>query len=290
MRVLGSVDFFRQPAARAILANPERWLSSHSIIPARGGHPAELAVEFNSVTLSEALLHAGYPVWVNRPHMLVLWIQDNGLTSMPPTLLHPFMAEARYRGLDFAGASSDTTDTRLLQKGTHLLAAPASLWRDLAIRSGLDGLVLVQMDTSHPKSWISWRVLTRNVDCTFHHPVDDVLSLWPYLADQVAEVLVAGQDNTSESSSGRVEVSGIASLDALLKCQKALLGLGLHDLQLSSVGSKVVWTVGAGSQDALQHLMVQQPLAGKMPRRWIEAWASGSGELFMRWTASGLFF
>ncbi len=291
VRVLGSVDFFRQPAARSILANPEHWVSSHSLIPAHAGRPAELAVEFNSTALTDALFHAGYPVWVHRPHLLVLWIQDNGLTSMPPTLLHPFMAEARYRGLDFAASASGSADAHLLQQGEHLLSAPAALWRDLASRSGLDGLVLIQMDTTHPQSQVSWRILTGRVDRSFHHPVDDVISLWPYLADQVAEVLVDSKEDDGDSSLGHIEVSGISSLDALQKCQKNLQNLGLHDLQLQRLdGSQVFWSVGAGSLDALHRLVLQQPLAGKLPRRWIEAWSSGSARIYMRWTSSGLLF
>ncbi len=290
LRVVGTVSVFRNAGIQAMLTDPDRYVVSHSLTPATSGHPVQQAVEFSEAQIRDQLQRLAVVPWIDRPKILVLWVEDSKLHPLPPALSASLLAEARLRGIPLAVPQSGTPGVALNPAGSHLFSAPSTLWRNLSAHSGVDGVLLIQMDTSAVPEKIRWRIVTRSVDRQFIKASDDVLSFWPFLADQTAEVLV-GQQLCKEATEDKIEiqVDGVQHYLDWDKVERQLKADGYTDLELLGLDrQRVRWLGVQKMADAERPPVRQSQFPSTVPLRWINAWVEGTPDLMLRWNGQKL--
>ncbi len=288
VRVTGTAAVLATPEVGSLLAAPDKVVSSHSIIAAHHGSPARLVVEFSSEQLTPLLEKAGFPVWSDRPRLLVLWVQGTQLQAMPTTLSSEFMAEAHQRGLLLAKPVQDDPGAMLMPAGSNPFAAPAQLWLGLAVKSGVAGVLLVTMATPGNRSQVDWRVITDHQDRQFSVQVDDVLSFWPFLADQVSEVLVGKHHwPAAQGAAMQFDISDVHSEADFAGLMVSLRRQGMTDLKVRRIQGDHVEVLGlpgaAGVPITEGHLLLQDWSGFEIPKRWKDALLSGCPWRAYRW-------
>lgn len=172
--------------------------------------------------------------------------------------------------------------------GSNPFSAPAQLWFDLAEKSGVAGVLLISMGTQGNLSQVDWRVVTEHQDRQFNVQVDDVLSFWPFLADQVSEVL-AGMHNwpAVRGMVMQLDISGVQNMADFSGLMNILRRQGMSEIKVRSLQGDHVEVLGLpgseGAPSSEGRLQLQGWDSLDISKRWRDALLSGCPWRTYRW-------